>query len=88
MESVFKISGYVSFILFIIKVFIHLYLNSKNGYTEKMSFFPLIEFFFFYDKKVETEYGKLKRVCNTIYLTAIACFILSLITILIMNIKK
>ena len=85
MGGIFKISGYVSFILFIIKLFIHLYLNSKNGHIVRMSYSSLLDFFSYYNKQVTTEYERLKRRCNTIYFIAVAGFILSLIMILMMN---
>ncbi len=81
MKVVFNILGVVSFCFFLLKLFIHFFLDNKSGYGFKFSFFSGIQYFLSYDKKVAPELILWKKRCNYLYkiflLTFVTCLILA-----------
>ena len=78
----FYISTYLFFLSLLMKVIIHICLDDRNGY--KIIASPVSNWIYLlpYDKEVQSEYGKKKRLCNKIQRISIVilCFtILSLI---------
>lgn len=66
MNILYGILGIAPFLLFMIKFFIHLYLDDIHGYGVKFSYSWMISYFMYYDKTVSKEYEKLKSVCNVV----------------------
>lgn len=86
MTIIFAAFALTTFIGFVIKFFMHAYLDSQNGFDVKFSPFLAIEYVLLYDKDVEPEFQNLKKLCNSILKITISFFCLTLISLILKNI--
>ena len=80
-----SIVGATAFVLFVAKFLIHINLDRRNDYEVKLGVFSSVQYFLPYDKVVDTADIKRKDICNSIYKLAILFFVLSVLTLLILN---
>lgn len=88
MSLAYSITATIAFFLFMTKFFIHLHLDSKNGYEVKFSPFGAMEYFLIYNKEVEVRFRKLKFACNRILNSAVILFCIALVLLLFKNLIK
>lgn len=79
MKTVFSILSTLSFCFFLVKLFIHLFLDNKSGYDFKFSIFSAIQYFLLYDKEVVPELFLWKKGCNYFYKLFLTSFLACLI---------
>ena len=85
MNILYNISGTIAFVLFLVKLLIHINIDRRNDYEIKVGVFSSIQYFLIYNKVVNSEDLKRKKICNYIYRSAILFFVLSLIVLLFLN---
>ncbi len=88
MKNIYTILALTCFVAFILKFILHAYIDSKNGYSVKLSPFLAFEYVLPYNKNIEPKFQKLKNICNILYRISITIFCLTLIALLIFNIQS
>ena len=74
MNILYSLSAYLCFILFFVKIILHISLDNGNGYDVVVSPVSSWVYFLPYDKDVSEEFKKRKEVCNKIQKIAIYSF--------------
>ena len=85
MKIVYLIFSLGFFVLFIIKILIHIFLDYQNGYQVKAY---SIDYMLPYGKVVDKRYKALVTKCNIIYKVSLLLFVLTLIVLLEINFSQ